>query len=408
MIVFILVATLLVIAVLAILLPPLWRSPSRSSSADRREANLAIFRDQLGELERDRDAGSLAAADFTQARSELQRRLLEEVEPPSTSPRSAAISPAASSRRTAIALAVVLPLAAAAGYALLGNPSALDPLQRQARVSPEQIEQMLTGLVEKLQKNPDDSKGWVMLARSYKVLERYPEAAEAYRRAGALVEADPALLADYAEVLSEVNGGNFRGRPSELLAQALKIDPDAPQALLLAGAAASERHEYATAADHWARLLTQVDAGSAEARALETAISRARGMAANEANGPATSKAVAGAGKVSGEVALSGKLAGQAKPDDILFVFARAEEGSRMPLAATRATVAELPLRFTFDDSMALAGGRKISDFTSVSVEARIVKAGQAQSSSGDLFGTLTGVKPGSQNLRLLIDQVQP
>jgi cytochrome c-type biogenesis protein CcmH len=152
MIVFILVATLLVIAVLAILLPPLWRSPSRSSSADRREANLAIFRDQLGELERDRDAGSLAAADFTQARSELQRRLLEEVEPPSTSPRSAAISPAASSRRTAIALAVVLPLAAAAGYALLGNPSALDPLQRQARVSPEQIEQMLTGWLKSCRK----------------------------------------------------------------------------------------------------------------------------------------------------------------------------------------------------------------------------------------------------------------
>ncbi|MEF8698990.1 MAG: c-type cytochrome biogenesis protein CcmI [Candidatus Accumulibacter sp. UW20] len=400
---FILVAALLVIAVLAILLPPLWRSPGPSSSADQREANLAIFRDQLGELERDRDAGSLAAADFEQARSELQRRLLDELPLPSAGrPR------ASSSRRTAIALALVLPLAAAAGYALLGNPTALDPLQRQARVSPEQIEKMLAGLVEKLQKNPEDSKGWVMLARSYKVLARYPEAAEAYRQAGALVEADPALLADYAEVLSEVNGGKLQGRPSELIAQALKIDPDAPQALLLAGAAASERQQYAAAADHWARLLTQVETGSDEAKALAAAISRARGMAAQQANGTATSKAVAGAGKVSGEVALSGKLAGQARPDDVLFVFARAEEGSRMPLAATRATVAELPLRFALDDAMALAGGRKISDFASVSVEARIVKAGQAQSSSGDLFGTLTGVKPGSQNLRLLIDQVQP
>ena len=79
-----------------------------------------------------------------------------------------------------------------------------------------------------------------------------------------------------------------------------------------------------------------------------------------------------------------------------------------MPLAAMRATVADLPLRFRFDDSMALGGGRKISDFRTVSVEARIAKAGMAQSSSGDLFGTLKGVKPGSQNLRLLIDQVQP
>ena len=105
---------------------------------------------------------------------------------------------------------------------------------------------------------------------------------------------------------------------------------------------------------------------------------------------------------------LSGELAGQAGPDDVLFVFARAEEGPRMPLAATRARVADLPLRFRFDDSMALAGGRKISEFKTVSIEARVAKAGKAQTSSGDLYGTLSGVKPGSQGLSLLIDRVQP
>jgi len=105
---------------------------------------------------------------------------------------------------------------------------------------------------------------------------------------------------------------------------------------------------------------------------------------------------------------LSGRLAGKVKPDDVLFVFARAEEGPRMPLAVTRATVAELPLRFRLDDSMALAGGRKISEFRTVRIEARIAKAGKAQSSSGDLFGRIDGVKPGSENLRVVIDQVQP
>ena len=119
-------------------------------------------------------------------------------------------------------------------------------------------------------------------------------------------------------------------------------------------------------------------------------------------------RSTVGVGAVSGEVTLSGKLVGTVKPDDVLFVFARAEEGPRMPLAAMRAKVADLPLRFRFDDSMALGDGRKISDLKTVSVEARIAKAGKAQSSSGDLFGTLKGVKPGSQNLRLLIDQVQP
>ena len=402
---FILFAALLIVAVIAILLPPLLRAPKQSAGADHREANLAIFRDQLAELERERDNGALDLADFEQAQNELQRRLLDEVQPRASAP-----SEARPGRKTALALLVVLPLAAAGGYALLGNQQALDPLQRQARITPQQIEGMVAGLVEKLKANPDDSKGWLMLARSYKVLERFPQAADAYSRAGALVNQDAALLADYAEVLSRATGGELQGKPGELIDQALKIDPDEPQALLLAGAAASERRQFTAAADYWARLLAQLEPGSQEAKTIAAAVDRARAIAAQTASGePAGKTSVAsGSGEVSGEVTLSGEVAGQASPDDVLFVFARPDEGPRMPLAATRARVGDLPLRFRFDDSMALAGGKKLSDFKTVSIEARVAKAGKAQSSSGDLFGTLSGVKPGSQGLRLLIDQVQP
>ena len=148
---FLIAAALLVVAVIALLLPPLLRTPRFSGSTDQSEANLAIFRDQLAELERERREGSLAEADFAQAKSELQRRLLEEV------PALAAPATADGGRRqTALALLVLIPLAAAAGYALLGEPRALDPLQRQARIAPEQIEAMLNSLVDKLRKNPDD------------------------------------------------------------------------------------------------------------------------------------------------------------------------------------------------------------------------------------------------------------
>ena len=401
---FLVLAALLVAVVVGILARPLLRAPAGTTKVDRRDANLAIFRDQLAELERERNEQSLGESDFQQARSELQRRLLEEVQPAEAPP-----TEIGAGRRSALALLIVIPLAAAAGYALLGTPRALDPLQRQARVTPEQIEQMLGGLVEKLRKNPDDSQGWVMLARSYKVLGRFPEAANAYGHAGTLLDQDAALLADYAEVLGQVNGGTLQGKPSELLARALKIDPDEPQALLLAGAAASERQEFAAAAEFWSRLLAQLAPGSEEAKTLAGAVDKAREMAAAQAGStksPGSGKPAALA--VSGEVVLSGRLAGTVKPDDVLFVFARAEEGPRMPLAVTRATVAELPLRFRFDDSMALAGGRKISEFRTVSIEARIAKAGKAQSSSGDLFGRIGGVKLGSDNLRVVIDQVQP
>ena len=143
---FIIVAALLVVAVLAILLPPLLptlrRTPRSSGAADRSEANLAIFRDQIKELEREHHDGLLTDADFEQSRSELQRRLLDEVEPPT-----AELTDVPGGRRTALTLLLIIPLAAAAGYALLGNPRALDPLQRQASLAPEQIEAMVAGPV---------------------------------------------------------------------------------------------------------------------------------------------------------------------------------------------------------------------------------------------------------------------
>jgi len=396
-IVFALLAALLVLAVLAIVLPSQWRVPKVSSAVDRRAANLEIFRGQLAELERDRNEGLLADADFDQAKSELQRRLLDEVQPE--------ILPKAGGggRKTALALLVAIPLAAVAAYALLGNPDALDPLRRQARVSPQQIEEMLVKLETRLKTSPDDAKGWVMLARSYKALGRYPESIEAYHHAGALVDSDPALLADYAESLAQV-AGSLEGKPLELIARALKLDPDEPQSLFLAGAAAGERQDYAAVVEYWGRLLPLLDPASQDGQAIGAALDKARAIVAQRKSG---GKAAASSESIGGEVTISGKIAAQAKPDDLLFVFARADEGSRMPLAVLRLVVADLPFAFRLDDTMALPGGKKISEFAKVTIEARIAKAGKAQSSSGDLFGSVKGVTPGSRGVKLVIDQVQ-
>ena len=395
---FVLVAVLLLIVVLAIVVRPLWRTATSVSptAADRRAANLAIYRDQLAELERDRDEGSLAETDFVAARSELQRRLLDDAHD------DAIVVRQGGGRKAAFLLLAALPLLSIAGYLVLGRPQALDPANTQPRMSAQQIDSMLVQLEEKLKANPDDLKGWVMLARSYKVLGRFADAAQAYSHGGALLEGDPVLLADYAEVLSQVNG-KFDGKPTELLAAALKIDPNEPQALFLSGAAASERKDFAAVADYWGRLLPQLEAGSEEAKSLGEAVDKARAIAEGKAVAAAPAPET-----VSGEITLSGKVAAQAKPDDVLFVFARAGEGSRMPLAVVRARVADLPLNFAFDDTMALPGGQKISDLPSITVEARVAKSGQAQSASGDLFGSVSGVKPGSQGIKVVIDQVQP
>jgi len=79
-----------------------------------------------------------------------------------------------------------------------------------------------------------------------------------------------------------------------------------------------------------------------------------------------------------------------------------------MPLAVIRTQVSELPLKFRLDDTRGIPGGQKISSFKTVTIEARVAKAGKAQSTSGDLFVTIKNVKVGSKNVKLVIDQVQP
>lgn len=257
---FFILALLLVAATAALIVPPLWRSrASAPVETDRKAANLAIFRDQLGELEREKAEGSLAESDFDQARQELQRRLLEEVEGDTTTPASQAAA-----RKLAIVLALALPLLALLGYGVLGNPRALDPMQTvsQQRMTPEQISGMVAKLAEKMKANPDDLQGWIMLGRSYKTMGRYPEAVEAYAKAEKLIDTDPDLLATYAETIAMANGNGLAGKPTQLVNRALKLDPNHGHSLFLAGAAAMERGDRKQGIAYWEALLPQVEPGS--------------------------------------------------------------------------------------------------------------------------------------------------
>ena len=256
-------AALLIGVVAAFVLPPLWTTRRASrQKADRKAANLAIFRDQLAELEREKADGTLADTDFDQARNELQRRLLEEVEP--TADDAANPGAGAPSRKLAVAILFLLPVAALLGYGMLGNPRALDPAQTAApqAMSADKINEMVAALAEKMKANPDDLQGWLMLARSYKTMGRYGEAVEAYSKAEKLIDEDPNLLASYAETIAMANGNGLQGKPAELVKKALKLDPKHGHSLFLAGAAAMEAGDAKAGIAYWEALLPQVEPGS--------------------------------------------------------------------------------------------------------------------------------------------------
>jgi cytochrome c-type biogenesis protein CcmH len=390
-----LIAAALVLAVsLALLARPWWRR-QRADTESRRALNTAIYRDQLAEIGRDRAAGQLSEADFQEARGELQRRLLDDA-----AEADAPLAAPAHPKRTLIALLVGLPLAAVGLYALLGNPAALNQMAR-GDFSQADVNKMVAGLAEKLEKEPDNLQGWAMLARSYKAMHRTDDAERAFEKAFAFVEKDPQLLADYADLLASKTG-NLVGRPEQLVAKALALDPDHLESLWLAGTAAFNRDDYAKAIEHWQRALRQIPPESEDAQMLNNIIAEA------------TQKMGAGKGKdkvstgasLRGRIELAAALKAQAAPSDTVFIVARAVGGGPMPLAAKRLRVADLPMDFTLDDSDALAPERNISSAKSVQVEARVSKSGDAKSQPGDLSGTTGPIKPGAKGLRITINTV--
>ena len=246
-----------------------------------------------------------------------------------------------------------------------------------------------------------------MLARSYKALRRFDEAEKAFGHLSGVLEGNPDLLTDYADLLAARAGGNLEGKPLEMVNRALQLDPKHTMALALAGTAAYNRNDLKAASGYWETLLQQLPPESDDARSLNTALTEIREKLGS-AGKPAQKTAAAGGKAVSGKVILAPALAGKVKPDDTVFVFARAVDGPRMPLAALRARVADLPLTFTLDDTLALNPQMKISAAAQVKVEARIAKSGNATPQPGDFSGESGAVAPGAKDVRIVIERTIP
>ncbi len=405
--IFLSAAALLLLVVLGLLLRPLLRRNAPSMIASRQALNTAIYRDQLVELERDRAVGSLSEVDYEQAREELQRRLLADASESDALPSSS--GPA---WRSALALVLALPIAAAALYAWLGTPAALQPIQEQPQaghpVTQAQIEQMVAALAARLKQHPEDIKGWIMLARSYKALGRYDDAARAFAHIGDAMDSDPELLSEYADLLAVRAGGKLDGKPMELVNKALALDPNNTMALALAGTAAYGKKDFATAVKYWERLQKILPPDSDDAKSIAAAVAEARAKEGGGHSATKTAPADAAGGAVSGRVTLAPTLTGKMQPGDTLFVFARAVGGARMPLAVERAHAGDLPLSFTLDDSFALNPELKISSAKEVKVEALISKSGNAKPQKGDLIGESAVVKPGAKGVQIVIDRAVP
>lgn len=355
--------------------------------------------------------------DTTRAeRERLERELVQEVmrgEAP-------AAVPARASRALMAGLAALIVGVAVAGYLWKGQPGALvgRPTVAEAPAGSQeaQIAAMVGKLEDRLKSQPDDAQGWSMLGRSYSVLGRYAEAVNAFKKVIELQPRDAQAYADQADATAMAHDRQLAGEPEKLIAKALELDPKNLKALALAGTIAFDRADYATAVRHWEAAIAAGEGDSELVRNLQAGVAEARSRgglapAANAASTPAPlakapqapGGAAAAGAQVSGRVTLAASLQGKTAPTDTVFVFARAVDGPRVPLAVFRKQARDLPFDFVLDDSLAMNAAMRLSSATQVIVSARVSKSGNAVAQAGDLQGSSAAVPVGTKALQIEI-----
>ena len=410
-------AALLLLATLAFLLPPLFRKPTDILD-DRRDQNISITKHQLAELEDDYKAGGLEEETYLQAKAELEDALYSDLE----GQESQQSSLTANKRMTAskiplICVALFIPVLATGMYLKIGNPqglteSSVDLSKPVAKKPAMSFDKMLVKLETRLKAEPDYLKGWQMLGRSYMVVNRPADAVKAYEKAIALQPNDATTLLQLADALGTSTEGDLKGRPEQLILQALKHEPESVMGLWLAGMAAKQRGADEEAVSYWNKVLPKLDAK--DRKEVEQLIAEAGGEASKATASVATNavptastqnQETGTAAQITVKIDISDALKAKTNPDQILFIYAKALSGPSMPLAAIRKQVKDLPVELVLNDSMAMMPQLKISAFKEVKVGARISVSGTPTKSSGDLFTEQSPVKLGD-TVSLTIDQI--
>jgi len=435
------IAALMVLGCLTWLLPAMLNTKADPNDAAPTHTDHAVasFNERVAALEQDHEDGLLSAEQLHEAKEEMSRELLQDVRPEPAVKR-------AGNAAGAWIVAAAIPVFTYFAYVELGTPAGMSisgpgiaPVRianasgaaasggetasggEAAKAMPS-IEEMVKGLAARLEKSPEDGEGWLMLGRSYVVLNRMTDAEQAYARAYALQPANVEVLTSYAETLARNNNNALQGRPLELVAAALKLSPTHPKSLWLSGIAAMQRNDGTAAADYWTRL-KETGALNAEettsinemiAEATGTKASSAKAVASNAAapstrpapvatppseSAPSKSAAPQPQGVfVKVRVTLAPEVAAKVGANDSLFVFARAESGPPMPLAVVRGKASDLPFDVILDESMAMMPQMTLATFPRIVVGARLSKTGNARPSPGDVQGLSAALNPKEQD----------
>ena len=414
----ILIAMLLVAIV--ILVFPLLKVRDESILAYK-ESNLKINDEKVSELDLDLAEGRIDQTFYKSARQELDRELLIDI--PEENQQTAAQHYTNVAKRHpawALLITVFVPMLALLVYLELGMHAAsedafLAEQKVEQRAEPGQqqsVEEMAQKLEKHIEKNGGSAEEWVMLARSHKYMKKYGLAAKAFAVALEKDGNDAQLMLERAEMLALDNNRAFNAEARNLVLAAYKLEPENANVLWFVGVAEFQKENHQQAINHLIKLLPLARGDENVVKSIISIVSKSREklVAAGkempelvdlldvEALSPQQSAAVeadkGSADSVSTQVTklqvavdIAESVKQKFNANDVVFVYAKAKQGPRMPLAAQRVTLADLPVTITLDDSMAMVDGMNISAFDQLVVSARVTKSGSAIAKTGDYIG---------------------
>lgn len=373
-------ALILSVVALGFALWPLRRGSVHAADAPltRKDQNIRLYRERLAEVEHAVRLGEMTAGEAKVQEEEAARHLLSDAR---AEPADGGQAKAGGAWLYALA-AVAVPLCAVLLY-LQGEGWRLHGADGQ---SPP-WDFIIHRAQARLEKNPQDHDTRAFLARSYRALEKYDEAAREYAELNVrMTPPNPDFLVEEGEMRAMREEGSLQGRTSELFDHALRINPAHGRALWYAGLAALQRQDNEAAVGHW-QILARQELPENFRHVLERQLKRLGAEVPATATIPTETAATAPVIRVKVEVAPG--LVTDLPPSTTVFVYAKAQKGPGMPVAVSRMTLAELPAEIVLSDAMSMAGGPALSSLAHWAVYARIAPAGTAVAKQGDPYGVV-------------------
>ncbi len=409
MMLFWIITAAMILVALMIVAPALLKK-GQLEVIDRDQQNIVIAKERLAELQSEQEAGSLTENEFEQAKLELEQGLVLDLGEKANT--ESGVSGRQAGLWALVGSAVLVCLLTVGIYMQIGAPQMLNPgspagerTAADGKKMPS-VEEMVTALTARLEQAPDDSQGWYLLGRTYMVMNEFDKAVGSFERLYQLVDDQPSVMLALADATSMSNGGDLTGRPTDLIRKAIVLAPDDPTALWLAGMAEDQAGEHQLAIDHWNKLQGLLPDDPDSLQRVMGLIEGARAKLGDATtNAPKPSPNGISKPGLRLLVSVAEPLISRVDPNATLFVYARATNGSKMPLAAVRLTASDLPAEVLLDDSTAMAPSMKLSSRSEVLVGALLSSGGSASAAPGDLRGEVSPVKVGAeQPVELVID----